>query len=95
MDYSIFPYWMGINNFGELIFAIISITLMFFIYLLFGYAFCPNSIENHFARVVYILFWPVMIVIMIIIFPFVMLYEFSKPIKVQEKELKEWIENNK
>ena len=94
MDYSIFPYWMGISNFGEFICAIIAVLLLFFIYLIFGYAFCPNSIENHFARAMYILFWPIMIVIMIIIFPFVMLYEFSKPVEVQDKELKEFIKEN-
>jgi len=31
MDYSIFPYWMGISNFGEFIGAMICIMLLFFI----------------------------------------------------------------
>ena len=95
MDYSIFPYWMGINNFGELILAIISIILLFFIYLIFGYAFCPNSIKIQWIRAIYILTWPIMIIIRILAFPFMLIYEFSKPPKQIDKEINKFIKKCK
>jgi len=95
MDYSIFPYWMGISNFGELICAMICMMLLFFIYCLFGYAFCPNSLKVQWIRVLYILFWPLGIAFDIITFPFYMLYEFSKPPEQIEKEWNEFIKEAK
>jgi len=94
MDYSIFPYWMGISNFGEFIGAMICIMLLFFIYILFGYAFCPNDLKIQWIRAICILTWPLFIVIGILGIPFIMLYEFSKPPEVQDKELKEFIKEN-
>ena len=91
MDYSIFPYWMGISNFGELICAIISIMAIFFIYCLFGFAFCPNSLKVQWIRALYILFWPIVIILLLLSFPFIMIYEFSKSPEVQDKEWKEFI----
>lgn len=95
MDYSIFTYWMGISNFGELICAIISIMVIFFLYCLFGYLFCPNSLKSQWIRALYILFWPLDIAINIIGFPFYMLYEFSKPSEQIEKEWNEFIKEIK
>ena len=95
MDYSIFPYWMGISNFGELILAIICMMLLFFLYCLFGYAFCPNSFKVPWVRALYILFWPLAIAFDIILFPFYMLHEFSKSPEQIEKEWKEFIKEAK
>lgn len=95
MDYSIFPYWMGISNFGELICAIISIIAIFFLYCLLGYAFCPDSLKVQWIRALYILFWPIVIVLTLLSFPFIMIYEFSKPPEVQEKELNEFMKEYK
>lgn len=95
MDYSIFPYWMGISNFGELILAIFCMMILFFLYCLFGYAFCPNSLKIQWIRAIYIVFWPIGILLAILSFPFMMIYEFSKPPEVQEKELQEFIKEYK
>lgn len=91
MDYSIFPHWMGINSFGDLIGVYILFMLLSFMYILLGYGFCPNSLKEQWARALYILFWPLIFVICILLFPVISLYEFSKPADVQEKELKEFI----
>ncbi len=91
MDYSIFPYWMGINNFGELIFAFISCVLLFFIYMLIGFWFCPGSLKPQSIRALYILFWPVEVIIIVSLCPFILLWELSKPSEIQEKEIKEWL----
>ena len=85
MDYSIFPYWMGISNFGELILAIFCMMLLFFLYCLFGYAFCPNSLKVQWIRALYILFWPIVILMMILSLPFIMIHEFSKTPKTSKK----------
>lgn len=85
MDYSIFSYWMGISNFGELILAIFCMMLLFFLYCLFGYAFCPNSLKVQWIRALYILFWPIVILMMILSLPFIMIYEFSKTPKTSKK----------
>lgn len=85
MDYSIFSYWMGISNFGELILAIFCMMLLFFLYCLFGYVFCPNSLKVQWIRALYILFWPIVILMMILSLPFIMIYEFSKTPKTSKK----------
>lgn len=85
MDYSIFPYWMGISNFGELIIATFCMMLLFFLYCLFGYAFCPNSLKAQWIRTLYIIFWPIVILMMILSLPFIMIYEFSKTPKTSKK----------
>lgn len=86
MDYSIFPYWMGISNFGELIIAIFCIICLFLpLYCLFGYLFCPNSLKVQWIRALYILFWPIVILMMILSLPFIMIYEFSKTPETSEK----------
>jgi hypothetical protein len=86
---------MGISNFGELICAIISIMAIFFLYCLLGYAFCPDSLKVQWIRALYILFWPIVIVLTLLSFPFIMIYEFSKPPEVQEKELNEFMKEYK
>lgn len=93
IDYSIFPSWMGISNFGDLIAAIICCWLLFFVYCIFGYAFCPD-VNNRFIRVICILFWPIMIILDILLFPIHLVYEFSKPKKEIEKEINEFIKEN-
>jgi len=95
MDYSIFPYWMGISNFGELITGIMCCVLLFCIYILFGYWICPRSLKSQSIRALYILFWPVVIIIAFLLFPFILLYELSKPSKIQDKEINEWIKTIK
>lgn len=95
IDYSIFPYWLGINSFGELIWAFICFLLLFFIYILIGYGFCPNSLKTRLSRLIFILFWPLIIVLRILSFPFYMLYEFTKSPDEIEKELITWIKENK
>ena len=91
MDYSMFPYWMGVNNFSDLIGACILFILLSFMYILFGYGFCPNSLKKQWIRALYILLWPLIIVIGILLSPIMALYEFSKPADVQERELNEFI----
>ena len=91
MDYSIFPYWMGINSFSDLIGACILFILLSFMYILFGYGFCPNSLKKQWERALYILFWPLIVVIGILLSPLIALYEFSKPTEIIDKELKEFI----
>ena len=86
---------MGISNFGELICAIISIMAIFFLYCLLGYAFCPDSLKVQWIRALYILFWPIAIVLTLLSFTFIMIYEFSKPPEVQEKELNEFMKEYK
>ena len=95
IDYNIFPYWLGINSFGELILAFICFLLLFYIYILFGYVFCPNSLKNRLSRLIFILFWPLIIVLRILSFPFYMLYEFTKSPNKIEKEMNKWIKENK
>ena len=85
MDYSIFPYWMGISNFRELIIAIFCMNFFLLLYCLFGYIFCPNSLKVQWIRALYILFWPIVILLMILSFPFMMIYEFSKTPETLEK----------
>ena len=91
MDFSIFPYWMGISNWGELILAIFCMIILFFLYCLFGYAFCPNSLKVQWIRALFILFWPLIIVFNIALFPFYMVYEFSKSPEQTEKDFKEFM----
>lgn len=85
MDYSIFPYWMGISNFVELIIAIFCMNFFLLLYCLLGYIFCPNSLKVQWIRALYILFWPIVILLMILSFPFMMIYEFSKTPETSEK----------
>lgn len=87
MDYSIFPYWMSISNFGELIIATFCIICLFLpLYCLFGYTFCPNSLKAQWIRTLYIIFWPIIILLMILSLPFIMIYEFSKTPKTSESK---------
>jgi len=95
MDFSIFPYWMGISNWEELILAIFCMIILFFLYCLFGYAFCPNSLKVQWIRALFILFWPLIIVFDIVLFPFYMVYEFSKSPEQIEKEWNEFIKESK
>ena len=95
IDYSIFPYWLGINSFGDLIWAFICFLLLFFIYILCGYGFCPNSLKTRLSRLIFILFWPLIIVLSILSFPFYMLYEFTKSPDEIDKEINKWIKENK
>ena len=95
IDYNIFPYWLGINSFGELIWAFICFLLLFFIYILCGYGFCPNSFKTRLLRLIFILFWPLIIVLSILSFPFYMLYEFTKSPDEIDKEIIKWIKENK
>lgn len=95
MDYSMFPYWMGINSFGDVIGICILFILLSFMYILFGYGFCPNSLKKQWERALYILFWPLIFAICILLFPLIALYEFSKPADVQEKELNEFIRKSR
>ena len=93
MDYSIFPSWIGISNFGDLIVVIFCYYLLFFVYCIFGYAFCPD-VNNRFIKVICILFWPIRIILCILLFPIYLVYEFSKPKKEIEKEIIEFIKEN-
>lgn len=95
IDYSIFPYWLGINSFGDLIWAFICFLLLFFIYILCGYGFCPNSFKTRLLRLIFILFWPLIILLNILSFPFYMLYEFTKSPDEIDKEINKWIKENK
>ena len=95
IDYSIFPYWLGIRNGFDLFACIIGVIITFFLYILFGGAICPNSIKNRIVRMLIILFWPLFICLTICSFPFRLLYEFSKPSEEIEKELNEFIRNSK
>jgi len=94
-NYNIFPYWLGINNGFVLFASIIGFIVTLFLYIIFGGAICPNSIENRILRTLIILFWPLFICLTICFCPFYMLYEFSKPAKQEEAELNEFIINNK
>ena len=95
IDYSIFPYWLGIHNGFDLVACIIAIISTFFLYILFGRAICPNSIKNRIVAMLIILFWPEFICFVICYLPFYMLYEFSKPAEETDKELAEFIKEYK
>jgi len=95
IDYNIFPYWLGINSFGDLIWAFICFLLLFFIYILCGYGFCSNSFKTRLSRLIFILFWPLIILLNILSFPFYMLYEFTKSPDEIDKEMNKWIKENK
>lgn len=89
--YDIFPHWLGINNFGTLIGAIMCFILVLFLYILLGGAICPKRIENRFLRIILILLWPICIILAFISLPIIALVDFSKPWKQQEKELNDII----
>ena len=95
IDYSIFPYWLGIHDGFDLFACIIGFIITFFLYILFGGAICPNSINNRIVRMLIILFWPLFICLTICSLPFRMLYEFSKPVEETDKELAEFIKEYK
>ena len=95
IDYSIFPYWLGIHNGFDLFGCIIGIIVTFFLYIIFGGAICPNSIKNRIVRMIIILFWPIFICLVVCSSPFYMLYEFSRPTEETNKELEEFIKENK
>lgn len=89
IDYSIFPYWLGIHDGFDLFACIIGVIITFFLcmvcYIFFGGAICPNSINNRIVRMLIILFWPVYICLTICSLPFCMLYEFSKPNEIENR----------
>lgn len=95
INYSIFPYWLGVNNGFDLFAFIIGIIVTFSFYIIFGGAICPNDVTNKVSRMIFILFWPLFICLGFLLFPIRLLYEFSKPAKQQEAEFNEFIKNSK
>lgn len=93
-NYDMFPYWMGITGFGTLITAIFCFILILTLYILIGGAICPNDVTNKVLRMIFILFLALLICLGFLLFPILLLYEFSKPSKQQEAELNEFIRKN-
>ena len=94
MSWDIFPSWMGIHGFGDLILAIFCCIIILFLYFLFGGLFCPSSIKNHCVRMLCVAFWPLMPVLFLLFLPFGALYEFSKTPEEQDKAYKDFIREN-
>ena len=94
LNYDMFPYWMGITGFGTLITAIFCFILILTLYILIGGAICSDDVTNKVLRMIFILFWALFICLCFLLFPILLLYEFSKPSKQQEAELNKFIRKN-
>ena len=70
---------------------ILCIFLLSILYVLFGGAICPNSVEVRWLRISIIILWPLYLALTIVSIPFMLIWEFSKPTEQTDKEIKDFI----
>lgn len=68
-------------NIADIIGLTLGYVIVMSIYFGLGGLICPNSLNNQWARAGVVAFWPIVLIVSILLIPFGILYEFSKPIE--------------
>jgi len=66
-------------NLADIIGLTLGYVIVMSIYFGLGGLICPNSLNNPWVRGCVVAFWPIVLIVSILLVPFVILYEFSKP----------------